>query len=173
MNHAADLYWLAYLLTGGRAPSVDSTIEALDFEDDARRRFSAWMMAWSRKIVIAKALAAVRGDLAASALRTRSLRVAKKCQMPTDWRVDPATNRIQLERALLGIDLFPRCAVVLSIFERLPADDAVVLLDCDLELLRKGQMIGLHELTRNLARMQDGKSAAFDPVVLKREWKHA
>jgi hypothetical protein len=33
-------------------------------------------------------------------------------------------------------------------------DDAAVLLDEDHDLVRKGQVIGLRELTRNLARMQ-------------------
>ncbi len=33
-KRAADLYWLAFLLTGHREPSLDVAIEALDFQDD-------------------------------------------------------------------------------------------------------------------------------------------
>ena len=59
---AADLYWTAYLVTGQPESGADAVIEAVagkagDFADAANPFFAAWMATWSRKVVIAKALA--------------------------------------------------------------------------------------------------------------------
>jgi hypothetical protein len=56
-----------------------------------------------------------------------------------------------LERALLAIDAFPRCVLLLLMFEGHSIDDAMVLLDADRELVHKAQVFALQELTRNLA----------------------
>jgi DNA-directed RNA polymerase specialized sigma24 family protein len=153
-GHAANLYWLAFLLTGRREASVDMAVEALE-SSDGNPFFSAWMLAWARKVVIAKALAAVRQELAASALRLASQRSRSCGPMPRNWALRPDTTKIQLERALLAIDLFPRCALLLSVFEGLSIDDATVLLDGDRELVRSAQVSAVQELTRNLASMRE------------------
>lgn len=159
-GRAADLYWLAYLLTGERAPSLDLTLETLDLDNRTSGFYSSWMLSWSRRVVISKALAAVREELGASARRTESWRVGRTAPAPPNWQIAPGANKIQLERALLAIDIFPRCALVLSIFEKLSPHDTAVLLGTDTELIRKAQVIGLVELTRNLARMQGGTCEA-------------
>ena len=61
----------------------------------------------------------------------------------------------ELERALLAIDPLPRCAVVLSVFEKLPAEDIATLLNVNLERLRAAIATGLTELARNLAEFRD------------------
>jgi len=50
--------------------------------------------------------------------------------------------------------VFPRCALLLTVFERMSPEDAAVLLDVDRDLVRKARIIGLQELTRTLTRMQ-------------------
>jgi hypothetical protein len=47
---------------------------------------------------------------------------------------------------LLAIDLFPRCALLLTVFEKLSLDDAALLLNADKALVRKAQNQGLLEL---------------------------
>jgi len=148
------IYWLAFLLTGRREPSVDATLEALDVQNGANPFFSTWMLAWSRRVVIAKALAAIRDDLAESVRRTLSKRAKKAAPLPRNWALDPATTRLQLEKALLAIELFPRCALLLSFFEGVSLDDTAILLDVERDVVRKAHMIGLRELIRNLARRQ-------------------
>ena len=172
-DRAVELYWLAYLLTGDRAPSGDLALEALDAENQASRFFSNWMLGWSRRVVISKALAAVGAELGASVRRTGLRRVRRTVPLPRNWQIAPETTKLQLERALLAIDLFPRCALVLSIFERLSPDDTAVLLGCDIEAVRKGQVIGLVELTCNLTRMQSGTSGVADSNVIGSEYQHA
>ena len=68
--------------------------------------------------------------------------------------LDPGTTKSDLERALLSIDVFPRAAVLLLIFERVPLRDVAILLDAEPDLVRKAQASGVRELTINLARMQ-------------------
>ena len=53
---AADLHWLAFLLTDSRELSIDLAVEAVTSEDGQSPYFSNWMLAWSRRVVIAKAL---------------------------------------------------------------------------------------------------------------------
>jgi hypothetical protein len=152
-NHAAALYRLALLLTGDRAWSLDVTLEAIDSHGGEESFFSNWMMAWSRRVVIARALAGIRDDIAVSARRTASRRDEKIALPRRDWILDPDISLDRIESAVLGIDVFPRCALLLTLFEKVSLDDAAVLLDEDRDLVRKGRVIGLGELTRNLASM--------------------
>ena len=57
----------------------------------------------------------------------------------------------EFERALLSIDLFPRCVLLLTVFEKLSLDDAAVLLNADKALVRKAQNQGLLELAGGVA----------------------
>lgn len=157
-RQAADLYWLAFLLTGQRETSVDATAEALD-SAGANPFFSAWMLAWARKVVIAKALGAIRQELAASALRIASARGRNTPCVQRNWSPADGATKAELERALLAIDAFPRCVLLLSLFEGLSVDDATVLLDVDRELIRKAQAFALQELTQNLAAIQERSRA--------------
>ena len=158
--NVADLHWLATLLTGSRETASDVTIQALYPVDEANAFFSTWMDAWSRRIFIAKALAAVREDLAEFARRTALRRPEKSELPPRSWTLDDETTRSDLERALLLIDVFPRAAVLLLLFERVPLNDVAILLDCEPDLVRKALAVGARELTVNLAKLQGAK-----PVV--------
>jgi len=174
-KRASGLYWLAFLLTGHRGLSADVTLEALEglvVPDDANPFFSAWMLAWSRRVFIAKALVSIRDQLAASATRTASRGAEKAALPPRDWTLDGDTTKAQLERALLAIDVFPRCALLLSIFERVALEDVAILLDSERDLVRKAQTIGLRELTRNLARMQGWTFTATKSPVVTSEMLH-
>jgi DNA-directed RNA polymerase specialized sigma24 family protein len=120
--------------------------------EQANPFFSTWMLAWSRRLVIARALAAVREDLAASARRTALSRAERSALPPRSWALHRDTTKSDLERALLSIDLFPRAAVLLLVFEALPLQDAAILLDAEPNLVRKAQTAGIRQLTINLAR---------------------
>ena len=170
----SQIYWLAFLLTGHHELSLDMTLEALGFPDDAKNSFfSVWMLAWSRRVFIAKALAAIRDELARSARRTASKRAGKAALPARDWTLDRGTTKVELERALLAIDVFPRCALLLSVFEGVSLEDVAILLDSERDLVRKAQMIGLRELTPNLARIQGWTSAATKAYVFTSEMEHA
>ena len=101
-----------------------------------------------------KALSAVRDELAASARRTGPGRNPKFALPPRGWTLDQGTTKVELERALLAIDLFPRCALVLSVFEGVSPQDVEILLDADRALVQEARIMGLWEMTRNLARAQ-------------------
>jgi len=166
-------YWLAFLLTGNPGLSVDVTLEAVASRDDANPFFSAWMLAWSRRVFIAKALAGIRSELARSARRTASRRAEKAVLPPRNWTLDQDTMKVQIESALRAIDVFPRCALLLSVFEGVSPEDVAILLNSERDLVRKAQMIGLRELTLNLARIQGWTSAATKSYVFTSEMEHA
>jgi DNA-directed RNA polymerase specialized sigma24 family protein len=147
---AVDLYWLAFLLTGRRDISIDIAADAAASGDHANPFFADWMRGWQRRLVIAKALAAIHGELADSVRRTE-IAQASRSGMPRNWSLSPETNKADLERALLAIGLFPRAALLLLVFEGVRIADAATLLDAKPELLKKAQVIGLRELTANLA----------------------
>jgi hypothetical protein len=147
---AVDLYWLALLLTGRRDISVDIAADAATSEDDANPFFADWMRDWQRRLVIAKALTVVHDELADSARRTETAN-ARGSGAPRNWSLSPDTTKADLERALLAIDLFPRAVLLLLVFEGARIADAATLLGADPDLLKKAQVIGLQELTANLA----------------------
>jgi len=170
LNHdereAANLYWLAYLLTGDHEASIDAAVNASELRDGASAFFSTWVLRWSRMIAISKALASVRGELRESAGRTQERLARQRVPRLQKWTPGLETTKIQLERALLAIDVFPRCVVVLAIFEGLPLEDVAKLLDENLQLVAKAHAVGLQDLASNLASMQPQASQSLIPPGL-------
>lgn len=156
---AADLYWLAFLLTGHRDISIDIAADAATSQDYANPFFADWMRNWQRRLVIAKALTAVHDELADSARRTEIAHVSSS-RMPRNWSLSPDTTKADLERALLAIDLFPRATLLVLVFEGIRIADAYSLLNADPDLLNKAQAIGLRELAANLASMESSAVSA-------------
>jgi hypothetical protein len=161
-----DLYWLALLITGNSATAAGVVVGLVESQAGGDTFFSAWMLAWARRIVIAKALAAIREDLAASASQTSVAGPERPAALRT---ADCAMTKHDLERAVLGIDTFPRCALVLSFFEKVPMPDAVILLDAESSLIRKAQAIGLRQLNRNLAGGRNSQTIVTTARVTKVE----
>jgi DNA-directed RNA polymerase specialized sigma24 family protein len=172
-QYTADLHWLGYLLTGRRDQSIDLAVETVAEFHTAQPFFSAWMEAWSRRVVIAKALSGIREELAASVRRTEFKRGHGRALPRRDWRIGQGTTKSELEAALLAIDYFPRAALVLSIFEGVPAPDCAVILDASPELVKKALTIGLLELTQNLASAQGWTSKTAHPFVIPTEIRYA
>jgi DNA-directed RNA polymerase specialized sigma24 family protein len=109
------------------------------------------MRSWARRIAIAKALTKIREELTASERRTKSARIRKSAVGPNNWSLPADNNKARIEEALLAMDVFPRAAVLLSIFEGVRVADAATLLDQDVLLVRKALAIGLREFTAKLA----------------------
>jgi hypothetical protein len=162
-----ELLWLAYLLTGDRGMSVEAVADAVDVTDPGNPFFRNWMISWSRKLVIAKALGAAESQMAESVRRTRRRRCPRFQGLPTrTWSLDADVDKAKLEEALLPIDLFPRCALLLRVFEKVSLEDTASLLNAPAELVKTAQAIGLAELTRNLSRPAPVDAWAADPRLL-------
>jgi DNA-directed RNA polymerase specialized sigma24 family protein len=172
-QYTDDLHWLAFLLTGRRDQSIDLAVETVTEFHTTQPFFTAWMEAWSRRVVIAKALTGIREELAASVRRTEFKRVHESGLPPRDWRIGQGTTKSELEAALLAIDYFPRAALVLSIFEGVPAPDCAVILDASPDLVKKALAIGLLELTRSLASTQGQGSKTAHPFLIPTETQYA
>jgi DNA-directed RNA polymerase specialized sigma24 family protein len=147
---AADLYWLVFLLTGRRDVSIDIPADAAASEDP-NSFFGDWMRDWRRHLVIGQALTAIRDELADSARRTKQAHVDAAATSQRNWSTTPVVTKAELERALLAIDIFPRAALLLLVFEDMRIADVAALLKADSALVKKAQAIGLHELTASLA----------------------
>jgi hypothetical protein len=156
---AVDLYWLAFLLTGRQDISVEIAANAATSQDDSNPFFEDWMRGWQRRLVIAKALTAIHDELRDSARRTEIVH-ARHSGAPRGWSLSPGTTKADLERVLLAIDVFPRAALLLLVFEDIRIADAATLLDADPDLLKKAQAIGLNELTANLAQTEASANSA-------------
>jgi DNA-directed RNA polymerase specialized sigma24 family protein len=155
-NQAVDLYRLAMLLTGRQDSSIEIAADTAVSGDEESGFFTNWMRSWQRRLVIGRALAEIRDELADSARRTQLLGVEEGAMPRGNWSLSADTTQAELDSALLEIDLFPRVALLLLIFEGIPMAEAATLLDAAPALIRKAQAIGLIELTANLA----GKKSA-------------
>jgi DNA-directed RNA polymerase specialized sigma24 family protein len=153
-NEAVNLYWLAFLLTGRCDLAVDLASDAVASDDYSNAFFMDWMHAWSRRLVIGKAVAAIRGELADSARRIKLARVAPKVRASTGPLPNGDVTKAEIEQALLAVDVFPRAVVLLLVFEGVRMADATTLLDVDAPLIKKAQAIGLRDYTANLARIK-------------------
>jgi hypothetical protein len=117
--------------------------------------------------VIAKALATIDPELRASALRAPTPEPAAPPALPAQgWISRQSITRPEFERALLALDVFPRCAVLLTVFERLSLEESTLLLNADRELVARAQRQGLIELTRNIAL-----GRGWEPAARRRGWK--
>ena len=138
----ASLHWLARLITGGRRRCDPFAAGMPDTKDAANPFFAGWMVAWSRKLFIARVIGSVRLELEASLRRTRA--------QSLDGPPEPRLDYVAWERALPAIDLFPRCAVLLTVVEKFSLEDAAILLNADRNLVAGAAAIGLAELARTL-----------------------
>jgi len=154
-----DLYWLGYLLTGDPERSVQGVLETLEMPDAADPFFESWFITWGRKIFIAKVLGYVSPKASASELRIRLRRLQAETRQRSIRSIDSAAGKAELERALLKIDAFPRCALLLSVFEKLAVEDVGILLNADRQSVKTATAIGLIELARNLAGDRSSESA--------------
>ncbi len=169
---AADLYWLAFLLTGDAGASIDAAVDAAELRSGANPFFSTWVFRWSRKIAIAKALDAVRDGLRASARRTETGLAERPSSPKRAPALAPEVGKAQLERALLAIDLFPRSVLVLSIFEGLPLEDVATLLGETRDLVEKARVSALGELMSHLSSTSLDRTAAVTASGFG-QWQHA
>jgi len=90
------------------------------------------------------------------------------------WNRDPTST--ELEQALLAIDVFPRCALLLTVYEGLSQDVVATLMGTSPELVRKAQFLGLWELTRNLAKLRGWMPSVENearPYALNRQLRYA
>jgi hypothetical protein len=166
-NAVGDLYWLAFLLTGQQDISIEIASDTVS-GDDASPFFADWMRGWQRRLVIGRALTAIHTELADSADRTQAVRVNGSATPPRNWSLSPDTTKADLEHALLAIDVFPRDALLLLVFEGIRMADAATLLGADPALIRKAQAIGLRQLIANLAGPSElgARSGDANPELL-------
>jgi hypothetical protein len=148
-ENSSELYSLAFLLTGNSDQGVEAFNRALDFEEE-NPAFGKFMDAWARKLIVVEALATIKTELRIS--RQRVARAAED-ELSGDARLKkrPYIGREEFEEAVIAIDAFPRCAMLLTIFEGMTTKAASALLGEDEALTRKAQRIGIVQLTRNLA----------------------
>jgi hypothetical protein len=147
---ASELYWIAFLLTGQEELSLHVTVNALCPENGLVGISSALFPPTLRMAVIQNALAATQAEITASARRFAAQQSDQSFIPARGWSVDSSMSKAQIEGALLAIDVFPRCTLLLTVFEGLSLEEAGMLLHSDRESIEAGRIRGLRELTRNL-----------------------
>jgi len=173
-EYSGELYWLAFLLTGDREQSVQAFAEAFELENSANPVFRQFMVSWTRKLVIAASLATIERELRQSARRTAEADeqdFAKSASsLPAqDWIGGQQITKAEVEQAVLAIDGFPRCALLLTVFERLSTEDAASLLNASEALVKKAQSAGFVQLTRNIASGRGWRPAMADSNICLNE----
>ena len=77
------------------------------------------------------------------------------------WSLPASTTKTQIEQALLAVDLFPRAALLLAIFEGMSIADAATVLDADVTLVRKAQAIRVREFTPTSRELRPRRALAL------------
>ena len=148
-TNSGELYKLAFQLTAGNTErSIEAFGKALDFEENPA--FGGFMNSWARKLIIVEALGTIEAELRASKRRVARM-TEEEPGREAKWKPREHIAREEFEEAVISIDAFPRCAMVLTIFEGMSIEDAAVLLNADKSLTAAAQRIGIVQLTRNLA----------------------
>jgi len=163
-DHMSELYWLAFLLTGDRERSVQAYTGALNSEAPAPG-LHKFMLSWARRLVVVAALGTIRRQLRESELRTRPATESELNGLALSASLDRASfTKEELEAALLSMDVFIRCAVVLTIFERLSVKEAAELLGADKNTVKSAQARGVTEMTWRLVGAVRPESPRFFSV---------
>jgi DNA-directed RNA polymerase specialized sigma24 family protein len=146
---------LFFLLTGGKDLRIEAATEAEEANDSTSPFFDFWMTAWARDLVIARALQSVQPQISVSIDRHKQLSgstlIRARSLPPPCWSTAQEVTRAHLQRALLAIDVFPRCALILLVFEGMPIDDVAILLGADKNLIKSAEVTALTEFARNIA----------------------
>lgn len=149
----SSLCWLAFLVTENWRLSVEIVCSVFDPED-AYESLPRQRIIKPRRLVAAAAIAAIKAELPKSARRTERA-------VEADWKrlIEPLSGdcsrrsqftKAALQQALLAIGIFPRCALLLTVFEGLPIEDAALLLGENEALVRGAVGLALLQLTQNL-----------------------
>jgi membrane protein DedA with SNARE-associated domain len=154
-EESAALTCVARLITG-ETTSPETVVDFQYLNETVNLFFAHWMTLWWKKLVIARSLAKITIELEHSAGRTALAKYSHgSTNLPSaEWSRQHLVDEVQLQRAVSGIDVFPRCVLLLTYFERLSLEDEAVLLNASKELVIRAQTIGLAELANNLACAQ-------------------
>jgi hypothetical protein len=148
-KHLADLYWLAFLLTGDQEVSVAMVIEEFESLEDSCALRCPSIRAKMRKSIIEKALTAV-GVEAGETVSASSSRSLTPVAPTRAGRHGVRISWEQLKAALLHLDLFSRRILLLTVFQGYTLQEAAGLLTRDVTLVADVRSIALLELTRFL-----------------------
>ena len=150
-DHMSELYWLAYLLTGDRERSVQAYTGALNSEAPAPA-LQKFMLSWARRLVIVAALGTMRRQLREAALLAEPATADELAGLDRLAPADLARlTKREVEEALLGMDAFRRCVVILTVFEGQRAQETAELLGADVHTVKAAQARGVAEMTWRLA----------------------
>jgi hypothetical protein len=153
------LRWLAIQLAGDTSWNAVTLAGEAGMGPRADPIFENWVAAWLRKLILARVLQTVSGELRASALHVGQRRLER---LTAEHRAAVANaDRVQLERALSALDLFPRCALLLTFFEDLAIEDVGILLNADKDLVARAAAIAMKELVQTLPARPDWDAAPF------------
>jgi hypothetical protein len=150
-----ELYSLAFLLTGNTDRSLQAFNRTLDGEEEETTLFGNSTNRRARKLIIVEALDAMEMELEASRHRTACLALDERSVNP-GWKRRALIATGEFEKAVLAIDAFPRCAILLTIFERISLRTAAILLNADHAVTQTAQRIGALQLSDNLSRESNG-----------------
>jgi hypothetical protein len=144
------LYWLAFILTGCEDISVSVTAEVLSMANGNEHPSEITRL---RRAVITQSVAAKESEF-------RSARDSYKPQADYPFEselragLDAMPDFCQALNALLTIGLFPRHALLLTVFEGFSVRDAAKCLDSNEESIRGARRDGLMSLARNMTPVQ-------------------
>jgi|GEM_PF-1854927 len=161
-EHMSELYRLALVLTGDRERSIQAFTGALNSDDDPPA-FQKFMLSWAKRLVIVAALGTMRRQIRESMLQTRMIVRDGGISGPAHAEpvdLERLTGR-ELEEALLALDTFPRCVVVLMLLERLPIEEVTVLLAADKRTVKMAQAQGIAELAWRLGGIAPREPKVF------------
>jgi hypothetical protein len=148
-KHSSELYQLAFLLTGNTDRSVQAFTLALELDEQMNSVFDGFMNEWARKLIMVEALGTIKTELRRSIARVARMG-GEEALGSGRWTQRQGIAKEEFEEAVIAIDAFPRCAMLLTIFEGLPLKTAAILLDAGEALTAAAQRIGILQLTRRL-----------------------
>lgn len=150
-EHSPALYWLAYVITGDRERAIVAFSGALDLADASSTVSRNTLLFWARRLVILSAVSMVRTELQSAIAQPRPELSLNLKQYPGD--PNAPLNRKILESALFQLDVFSRCSLVLSVFEKLPVRVVALLLNTDEASVRRAREYAMCALTTELVRL--------------------
>jgi DNA-directed RNA polymerase specialized sigma24 family protein len=158
-EHSPALYWLAYVITGDRERAIEAFNGALDLPNTYATMSRCNLLHCARRLVIISAINVMRTELQAAIAHPRP-EIAFDLDLYPEWDTSAQLTREFLESALFQLDVFSRCSLLLTVFEKLPVCDAALLLNTDEELVRRAREYALCVLTAAIARLLSEQCAA-------------
>jgi hypothetical protein len=159
-----NLYWLSFILTADPVKAERCFVSGLDECYAGNGVFKEWARSWARRTIIKNAIRLVSPQFTNASAGPNNTVLNRDETAPGGHLPPGETREIS---AILDLDPFDRFVFVMSVLERFPDRDCVLLLGCTQQALGAGRVRALQRLSHAMVTNEGGSASNRETAALQ------